>query len=308
MTSPAAASESRALALYAAGATDLALKEIAAALASDPECRSAHLTHALILEKLERYDEALAAYDRAALVEEANWYATRITCLSKMGRHREAIAFSEEAVRFAPDDWLIWYRRGAACLRAGREEKSARPSRRLLEAAEEALRRALALNPSAYIARIDLAGHYLSQGKSGADELLNEAMELRYGDPRIHALAAESALRSGRLDEAEGHIDIVVSARPDSREAVSLLLRLRRAQSSRIYNWLQKSCWRLAGVPYLRFGFAALLAYAAISAGVGRAAFMLFAVLAMIALAVWLGYGAWQEKNALEKPRLSPDF
>jgi tetratricopeptide (TPR) repeat protein len=295
------------MALLDAGSTECALKEIRAALAAEPEFSYAHLIHGAALKRLGRLHQALRAYDEAAMVEDATWHIERATCLSLMGRDREALRAADAALAIAPEDPIIWYRKGAALVRAARSN-ALRPDRHLEELGEAALRRALALDPQAYLARLDLAQLCLLKRPEEANRLLAEALAIRCGDPRIHLAAAEAALRAGRLDEAQSHIQVVIAATPGSSHAVELLVRIRNARASRVYNALQRLGWaalrRRRGI----YAACALVGVAAFAAGVTRAQLSTAGAIVVAAWLIWLAINRLQVKRQLSRPALSPDF
>jgi len=295
-------------ALYGAGRPDLALKEIERGLAAMPDAGFLHMMHGSILAALERYREALAAYDRAALVEDPAWHAQRTTCLSKLRRHDAAEAASDEAIRLAPGDGLVWYRRGAALVRAGGPKLHLASGRRTYERGRDALRRAVELDPGGYLARSDLALVYAAIGGGDPEPLIREALALKPGDPRVHAAAAELALAAGRIGEAASHADVVISACPGAPASIALLRRVRRAQSSRLARWMSRTTRHphlIRPVAYA-VGFPAGLAGA--MAGVTRAQFFLGMGLLGVVIALWASFEHFQLKRAMKAPVLSKDF
>src|SRR5690242_10061761 len=116
----------RAMMLLDTGNAQAALEEAETAVATDPQSDFAHLALATVLGSLGRFEAARRAYTdcAAGLAEYPLWHAGWITCLSKLGRHKEAAAAADEAVRVAPRDTIIWYRKGAALARAARESGS----------------------------------------------------------------------------------------------------------------------------------------------------------------------------------------
>lgn len=298
----------KAMALYAAGRPDAALKEIEKAVAAAPDLDCVHFMHGMILSALDRLDEAIAACDRAAMVENPLWHLERATCLSRMGRHEEALAASAEAVRLAPEDGLAWYRRGAALVRAGRAFVYARRGKKWLKEGKVALRRAVALDPAGYLARIDLAAVHMQAGQlAEAEPLVREALDLKFGDPRVHAVAAEWALRSGRLDEAESHAEATVSGNPAAAEGLVLLQRVRRARSSRFYRTVEKG-GALLRVPWTVGGLAALGGTAAALAGFTRTQLSLGGLGLVATVLIWAAYDRRRLQRGDGTPILSGGF
>lgn len=295
------------IALLEAGSVEAALTEIRAALAISPESPYAHLMHGVALRRLGRLHQAMDAYDEAAMVEDANWHVERAACLSMMGRDTEALRAADAALALAPEDGFVWYRKGAALARAARSN-GFRADPRLEKLAEAALRRAIELDPHTYSARLDLAELYLRQRPEEAEQLLTEALAIRFGEPRIHYLAAEAALRAGRLDAAFSHIRIVIGARPDSPQALALLVRIRNARAICIYNALQKLGWKLIRRRGIIYATGAALGLAAFLAGMTRTQLWLAVGLLATAWLIWAAVSHQQVKRQLRKPTLSPDF
>ncbi|MEM9770046.1 MAG: tetratricopeptide repeat protein [Cyanobacteria bacterium P01_D01_bin.73] len=91
------------------------------------------------LDELGRYDEAIAAYDRA-LEADPKFYAAWVNrgyCLDRLGRYRAAIASFDQALRIKPDYDGLWYNRGTVLGKIQR-----------YGAAVESFNRALKLKPN----------------------------------------------------------------------------------------------------------------------------------------------------------------
>jgi tetratricopeptide (TPR) repeat protein len=297
----------RAMALLGAGTPETALKYAEAAVAADPESDFAHLTHAAVLGALDRHEDALSAYASctAAMAEYTPWHAGRITCLSKLGRHKQAIAAADEALRVAPCDSIIWYRYGAALARAARKDGN----RRLTKRAKAALRRAIEFDPDNYVARIDLGWILLGEGRSAdSGQLAREAMDLKPGDPRVHHLAAELAMKLGRWDEAGDHAEALASMWPGQPGTIRLLMRVRRAKSSRVFRAWERGSNLFLRWKLLIIACAATVGLLAAHIGVTRQQ----AYGAAVGLALLLGacsiYSELQIKRSLRKPVLSKGF
>ncbi|MEM9246433.1 MAG: tetratricopeptide repeat protein [Cyanobacteria bacterium P01_F01_bin.153] len=91
------------------------------------------------LDELGRYDEAIAAYDRA-LEADPKFYAAWVNrgyCLDRLGRYRGAITAFDQALRLKPDYDGLWYNRGTVLGKIQR-----------YGAAVESFNRALKLKPN----------------------------------------------------------------------------------------------------------------------------------------------------------------
>ncbi|MEM6501096.1 MAG: tetratricopeptide repeat protein [Cyanobacteria bacterium P01_C01_bin.89] len=91
------------------------------------------------LDELGRYEEAIAAYDRA-LEADPKFYAAWVNrgyCLDRLGRYRGAIAAFDQALRIKPDYDGLWYNRGTVLGKIQR-----------YGAAVESFNRALKLKPN----------------------------------------------------------------------------------------------------------------------------------------------------------------
>lgn len=232
-----------ALALLEVGAAEAALQRVRAALAADPQCSLAHWIHALVLDALGRHEEALAAFAACANDMWANsgWHAQRVTCLISLNRADEALAAAADGLEVAPASATIWCSKGNALACAARVNNPYTPDPQLMKGAKWALLHAIELDPSIYSARVRLGWIYLDEASSNARRMIDEALAIRFGHPDVHKLAAAYCLRTGALDEAEDHIDVVASAQPAARDTAALILSLKRARSS----FIIRSCTRI---------------------------------------------------------------
>lgn len=294
----------RALALLAVGKVELADREIRDAIALDPENPLANFAHAQILGAQERYEEAIAALDRANMVEAGWWHACRATYYSKSERHKEALIAADEAVNLDPENPVCWYRKGAALVRAGQKSGE----RKLVTQGKAALVRANELDPSFYMSRIDLATLYLAEGNRAAEVLIKELLQLKFGDPRVHQVAAEAALLWGKLDEAQSHADLVISAWPNSPGAIGMILNVKRAQKSRIYRALWRGVW--FSLQSRRFGvvFGGALGVAALLLGLTKVHLFFALCIGAAVLLAWHMLSERQLAGALKRPELNPEF
>jgi tetratricopeptide (TPR) repeat protein len=80
----------------------------------------------IALHKSERYEEAIASYDRAISInpnDDKSW-SLRGEALCKLEKYEEAIASYERAIDFKPDDHQAWYNRGVTLSNLGRHEEA----------------------------------------------------------------------------------------------------------------------------------------------------------------------------------------
>jgi tetratricopeptide (TPR) repeat protein len=304
----AAVIASKALVMLDAGKADAALDLAEKAVSGDPECNFSNFVHGSILQRLGRYSDALESYDRSQMVENAGWHYQRATCLSRTGRHKEALAAADAGIKVDPTDPIAWYRKGAALIRYARQNPTL-VDRKMLKQGEAAMLRAIELDPDCYIARFDLAELYFVAGKTKASEtMIQEAMALKFGDPRLHRIAAYVALRAGRLEEAASHADIVISACPDEPEALSLMLRVRRMIDSPFYRLSQRIFWNLSSFRWVGFALSGVVATALIYADASRAqAYIVIGIFGLVLLTPVIVDGL-ATKRADKKPKLSPGF
>ena len=74
-----------------------------------------------VLVELNRYEEALAAYDQALKIEPKYAYAwnNRGQILANLGRHEEALDAYQKTLEIDPEDTTTWYNRGWALCKLG---------------------------------------------------------------------------------------------------------------------------------------------------------------------------------------------
>jgi tetratricopeptide (TPR) repeat protein len=308
-----------ALKLLEAGAAEAALARVQSALAADPQSSFAHWIHAIILSDLGRDEEALTAYAASAtgMWHNPAWHAGRVDCFIKLGRHKEALAASQDGLKLAPASSRLWCSNGAALAYVAQAKGSFyTPDPKLMKQAKRALMHAVELDPATYSARVQLGWIYLHEGNSHARRMIDEALAIRFGHPAIHHLAAAYSLETGALAEAQDHIDLVVSARPAARDTLDLVLRLRRARSSiiiRAFIWFNWNVLTSTKGKMLRLslfiGFVFLVVPAMVDAGKTQGEFGA-ALLCMIVLPL-VGLHLLHErqlKHAARAPALSKYF
>jgi tetratricopeptide (TPR) repeat protein len=81
------------------------------------------------LERLQKYQEALASYDKAIQFKPDKheaWYGRGIA-LRKLEQYQEAIASYDKAIQFKPDFYEAWLGRGVALAELKQYQKRSHP-------------------------------------------------------------------------------------------------------------------------------------------------------------------------------------
>ncbi|MEQ9448312.1 MAG: tetratricopeptide repeat protein, partial [Rhodospirillaceae bacterium] len=168
------------------------------------------------LKALERNDEALAAYDKACALNPgyADARLNAGTLLHKLGRTTEAIASFREMVRIAPADPRAHYNLGV-CLTESLPSEKEDKRERLIKEAEDAFKRALALNAN------DANTHYayanLLSAKGDHDNAIKHtqtAINLNPNWPEALSDLGERLRAADRFDEAINVLRRAASLRP----------------------------------------------------------------------------------------------
>lgn len=115
-----------------------ALAGFGKAIALKPDFAEAHNNRGAVLQELNRLEEALASYDQAIALKQdyANAHFNRGTTLKKMNRYKDAVASFDKAVALQPGYAEAYNNRGLALLTLGD-----------IPAAEEMFLKAFALKP-----------------------------------------------------------------------------------------------------------------------------------------------------------------
>jgi len=174
----------------------------------DPDHASGHGNRGVILERLGRPEEALAAYDQAVRLapDDAVSHGNRAFVLGQLGQHEDALAAYDRAVRLDPDNAASHGNRGVALGRLGRRKE-----------ALAAYDRALRLDPDDVAARgnrgevlmfmgrsskavVDLRAAIRLKDASALEARVLLAVLIRGTDPAEAAELCQAALREDGLD------------------------------------------------------------------------------------------------------------
>ena len=129
--------------------------------------------------------------------------------LSEAGKHTEAVAHFEQAVRLKPDYAEAHYSLGTALMHSGR-----------LPEAIEHLEHALRVKPDYAEARNNLGGALMESGRlPEAIEHFEQAVRVKPDYAEAHYNLGGALMRSGRLPEAIEHLEQVLRINPDYAEA-----------------------------------------------------------------------------------------
>ena len=189
-----------ALALDRMDRTEEAEAAFQAAIASDPESIQSYISYGNMLRGRERFAEAGEIYARALdLIPEpgpADWslYYFRGICYERTGQWEEAEADFRTALELSPDQPLLLNYLGYSLVDMGRN----------LEEAMEMIRKAVELRPNdGYI--VDSLGwaHYRLGNFEDAVTELERAVALRPHDPVINDHLGDAYWQTGRVLEAQ---------------------------------------------------------------------------------------------------------
>ncbi len=123
-----------------------------------PKVAYHHWVHARILKKRAKYEESLAAYDRALAIDPKRSGARteRASCLAKLGRVDDAAAYLEQTIVELPDDKFLRIDLARLLYENGRHERAAATCRSILEKDLEEQRGAR--HPRGFPPRLGLSG------------------------------------------------------------------------------------------------------------------------------------------------------
>ena len=201
----------RGYALRELGRYEEAIAAYDKALKIKPDYHLAWDGRGVALNELGRYEEAIAAYDKALKIKpdfHEAWNNRGVT-LNKLGRYKEAIAAYDKAIEIKPDKYLAWHGRGNILEKLGRYKE-----------AIAAYDKALEIKPDYHNARngrgniLEALGRYKE-----AIAAYNKAIEIK---PDYHEAWNNRgiALRKlGRYEEALASYNKSIEIKPDYHEA-----------------------------------------------------------------------------------------
>ncbi|NYF91028.1 protein kinase [Tunturiibacter empetritectus] len=206
------------------GKRDLALQEFQHALAIDPRNALAVRGLARAYERSGRVPDAEAAFKKAVALKPDDWESyNRIgNFYDRQGRFPEAIKALQRAIEMTPDNAEVYLNLGATYIDSG--DAAALP------AAEQALKRSIALEPS-YPAYANLASLYLAQRRYKESAEINEkALQINENDYMVWNNLLIDYERSGDSAKAEAVrrrmaplLEQNIRLKPQDAEAQSLL-------------------------------------------------------------------------------------
>lgn len=216
----------RAEALYAAGRKDAAIEVLQGLARRYPQLVQVQAKLADVLRREERWEAALAAYDAAvALVDAdavtAHWslYFTRAICLERLGRHDEADAGMRRALELNPGQPQVLNYLGYSMLERGKN----------LDEALGMIRQAVAAQPDAGYIIDSLAWAYFMLGRyEEALQPMERASLLEPVDPVVTDHLGDVYWMNGRKREAEFQWRRALSFGPEEKDAVRIRDKLDR--------------------------------------------------------------------------------
>ncbi len=179
------------------GDHDKALAEMDKGVAADPQEAQSHLLQGKLRHRLERYEEAIEAFQTSAKLRPAAAPLIGAADSSQqLKRQEEALAFLQRATQAEPKSVDAWLALGLAT-RQLRDWKSA----------EEACGKALELAPNSPVPVIELAGLYAAQKRFGAAEALyaKRARHFRH-NPQFLMGWSRLYFDQGKKDEAKSKL------------------------------------------------------------------------------------------------------
>jgi len=153
-------------------------KVFAALAKACPDEAEPRLRLAVARSVLGRHDDALADLDSALRLEPdlASAWAQKGATLRELGRDAEALAALDKAVGLDPGNAAAWYTRGRTLTALDRPAE-----------AEQSLRKALAIEPGSYDAKLELGRAQLGQGRMDeASAAFRAAAALAPARPEAH--------------------------------------------------------------------------------------------------------------------------
>ncbi len=216
--------------LMARGRYEEALAAFDRAVELETQYVPVHDSRAWLLIELGRYEEALAAYDRAIKLDAYDFEAleNRKWVLAELGRHEELLDPYDWAIESDPDSAWAHHRKGAALAELGRYEE-----------ALEAYDRTIKLRPGDAWAH-SVKGSVLA--KLGRYEealaVLDSAFELGPDEARVHYSRAFTYSLMGRRDDALRDLTRAIDLDADLREEARMEEGFDRLQDDREFREL----------------------------------------------------------------------
>ncbi|MGZ5025674.1 MAG: DUF6165 family protein [Methylobacter sp.] len=217
---------------------DQALADYDQAIALKPDFAEAYSNRGGALKELKRFDDALSSYDQAITLrpDYAEAYSNRAIVLKELKRYDEALAAYDQAIALKPDYAEAYYNRGIVL----KELKH-------FDRALSGYRQAIALKPN-YVAVYSNLGNLLNELKRFDEALAayDQAIALKPDYTEAYYNRGAALQELGRFDEALAAYDQAIALKPDYVEAYwnKALLKLLSGdyeQGWRLYEWR----WRL---------------------------------------------------------------
>lgn len=195
--------------------SDEAIADLNALIAEDPDFVDAEITLAGILRRLERYGDATVHYDRAIAMAEADWtlYYGRGICHERLGAWDQAEADFRAALELNPDEPYVLNYLGYSLLDRGLK----------LDEATAMIERAVAQRPDdGFI--VDSLGwaHYLAGRYQEAVAQLEKAVSLQPADPTINDHLGDAYWKAGRTLEARFKWRHALQMEPEAEHAARI--------------------------------------------------------------------------------------
>lgn len=201
------------------GEAQASLDAVELILLLDPHEANAHFFRAGRLRALQRYPEALAAYEQAhqAIPGDVRYYIGRAHVYADQGQGEAAIADLEEAVKEAPRSAEAWFHLGRYRWRFEQDAAGA----------VAALEQAVELYPNAWYATTLGNVHRAAGDLEAAVEAYERATTLPGHNARTWATLAQAYEAAGRTEEAIAAYETALEQEPENETWQEALERLR---------------------------------------------------------------------------------
>lgn len=203
---------------------DLAQQEFAHALALDPHNAAAESGMGTLLDKLGRFPEAEAAYQKAIALQPENWenYENLGNFYDRHNRYNEAIEQLQHAQKLTPDNAMVMINLASAEIDAG--------GPKMLQSAESLLKQSITINPS-YAAYANLGQILSEEGRySESANAFEKALSINDQDYQVWAdllnqyeWLKKPDLANHARQKAISLLERVVLANPQDAAAQALL-------------------------------------------------------------------------------------